>query len=280
MNYKIERKSPYEQKKISFGKKVRSKLMILFVCGTVAIMSGRFFSVHQISKDSEQYKETISHYDELVDTTASYMKQYCTENPESYFELYTRLLWNGQFSSNRTYEYNSQNENNIAGYYGARIATGKGDCKANEDFFYKIMRKLGYNVYQVACSDTSISSNNLLFGNHIITVIDYEDTEYYFDTTNACSYQKVGINHIQNKEKRITITLRPLMSYIYGYNDEEETIHLLLNQFHLKFLKSGEAFLVNENLANNLKAAKKVMVLRKAIEPNLQNICNTIVKEG
>lgn len=275
MNYKLERQNPYNEQKVSFGKKVKSVAMMLLLCGIVTIFSGRLFSMHQIEEAKEQYQETISYYEELVDKTANYMEQYC-KNPENCFQLYTKLLWNGQFSCHKTYQYSKQEENNIPGSYGARIVTGEGDCKVNEDFFYQIMKKLGYQVYQVACTETS-SSKSSLFGNHIITVVDYEGSEYYFDTTNSCSYERMNWNHVQNKSKGIKITLRPLMSYIYGYNNEKETLQLLTNQSNLK---SGEAKLVHEDLAPNLSTAKKILLLRKAIEPNLHTIANTIISEG
>lgn len=276
MAYKLEKTNPYSHKKVSLGKKIRSTMLVLLICGSLITVSGRAANMYRIEKATEQYKKTISLYDEIVKETALYMQGNGGDNPEKCFWLYTQLLWNGYLSNGKFYKYNIEDENNIIGNYGARIATGEGDCKNNEDFFYKVMKLLGYEAYQVACIQNARSPQDFITGNHMITVVNYNGVEYYFDATNACAYQKVGINRIQNENKNLVAILKPLSSYIYGYNNEEETIHLLLNASNLE---SGDSFEIGEQ-ALNIVSSKKILTLRKHIEPQLQMICSTIVSEG
>lgn len=277
MAYKLEKQSPYNHKKVSFVRRFCSTAIILLICGSLITISGRIANMHRIANAEEQYETTISLYDEIVKATALYIQGNGGDNPEKCFKLYTQLLWNGYLSNDRSYRYNIEDRNNIIGNYGARIMTGEGDCKNNEDFFYKVMKLLGYEAYQVACMQNPKYPQDFIMGNHMITVISYDGKEYYFDATNGCSYQKVGMNHIQNENKDLEITLKPLVSYIYGYNDEEETVHLLLNASNLN---SGEAFEVGNQTISSIVSSKKILILRKQIEPQLQMICNTIVSEG
>lgn len=277
MAYKLKKQSPYSHKKISLKKRICSAILTMFICGSLIIVSGRIANMYRISNAAKQYETTISLYDEIVKATALYIQRNGGDNPESCFRLYTQLLWDGYLANNGNYRYNIEDQNNIIGNYGARIATGEGDCKNNEDFFYKVMKLLGYDAYLVACIQKPKLPQEFIMGNHMITIVSYEGKEYYFDATNVCSYQKVGINHIQNENKRLEVVLKPLVSYIYGYNDAIETFHLLLNAPNLE---SGEAFEVGEQTVNSISASKKILVLRKQIEPQLQMICNTIVGEG
>ena len=111
----------------------------------------------------------------------------------------------------------------------------------------------------------------------MITVVNYNGVEYYFDATNACSYQKVGANYVQNENKDLEIILKPLVSYIYGYNNALETVHLFLNT---SGLKSGESFEAGTQAIRNRTSSQKILVLRKQIDSQLQMICSTIVNEG
>lgn len=277
MSYHLEKKNPYAQKKASFKKKFCSTVLVIFACGVLTIASGRFASLHAIAEETEKYQVTISHYNELVDKIAIYMKENGGTNPEECFKIYTGLLWDGYFSKDKNYEYSTEDRNNVAGNEGIRIVTGEGDCKTNEDLFYKIMKKMGFQAYQVASSQNKLTLKNLIFGNHIITVVDYNGVQYYFDSTNGCSYKKIGMNLIQNENKKIVITLKPLMSYIYGYNDELETLHLIANA---PGLKSGQALEVEKRFNIHPGNSKKILLLRKSIEPQLCNIYDTIINEG
>ncbi len=278
MAYRLEKNNFYHHKKISLSKKIRSGLVTLCICGVLITVCGRLANLFLISKSEEQYETTISYYDELINIVATYMKENGVDNPESCFDLYTKLLWNGYFSVNQMYEYDVENQSNMMGYYGIQIATGRGDCKNNEDFFYRIMRKLGYNAYQVACSQGPDSIKELVLGNHVITVVEDNGLEYYFDTTNACSYQKLCMNYVVNQDRKLMVTLKPLMSYIYGYSNEEKTIHLLLEGLEVIRPTSKEACIVNKKLDSS--ESQKVLVLQNSVESNLQKIYNTIKVEN
>ncbi len=277
MTYKLEKNSPYNHKKVSFIKRFCSKMIVLLICGSLLTVSGRMANMYRISKATEQYEETISLYEEIIKSTAQYIQGSGGDNPEKCFRLYTQLLWSGYLSNGRTYKYSIEDQNNIIGNYGARIATGEGDCKNNEDFFYKVMKLLGYETYQVACVQNAKSPQDFIMGNHMITVVNYNGVEYYFDATNACSYQKVGANYVQNENKDLEIILKPLVSYIYGYNNALETVHLFLNT---SGLKSGESFEAGTQAIRNRTSSQKILVLRKQIDSQLQMICSTIVNEG
>ncbi len=277
MAYKMEKQSPYNCKKITFGKKVRSTILTLLACGCLITVSGRIANMHRIQEATKQYQTTISSYEEIIKATALYIHGNGGDNPERCFQLYTQLLWNGYLSIEKNYKYDIQDINNIAGHYGARIATGEGDCKNNEDFFCKVMKALDYDAYLVACCiHDAKSPQEMIMGNHVITVVNHNGTEYYFDATNSCSYQKVGVNCVQNENKDMVITLKPLISYIFGYNDEMETIYLVINTS-----KSGKAFEVEErSIVDGIANSQKILALRKKIIPQLEMICNTITSEG
>lgn len=281
MAYHLEKNNPYNHKKFSFKRKVKSTISTILLVGITVSVTARLQSQLYIAKATEKYQTAISYYQDVIETTASFFKENQVDNPEACFELYTKLLWNGYFSNGREYQYDMSNNYNVIGNYGLRVATGTGDCKNNEDFFYKLMKELGYQVYQVVgvqmqSGEILFSPAEMLFGNHIITVVEYEGKEYYFDTTNFCSYEKIGCNYVANENKNLIVQLRPITGYLYGYNTLRDTIKLYQNQI---LYESGTDYEIDDDLSATMNG-EKVLVLRKAIEPSLQNICANMLSEG
>ena len=277
MSYKLEKRNPYNKKSISFIKKTFSSVIFALTMGTIVISSSRLHNMYLITEASENYSSAIVCYEDIIDTTADFFIENEVDSPEACFELYTKLLWNGYFSNGMKYEYNITDRNNVNGNYGIRIATGEGDCKNNEDFFCKLLKKLGYDAFQMACmqvSDKEIFPNldDALFGNHVVTVVIYEGKIYYFDVTNYCTYEKVGEYMAENKEKHLRIVLKPVFSYMYGYTDGLETYELLVPS---EEYDSTNAIVVDDNLKKVMKNSK-ILMLRKALEPSLQEICKLI----
>ena len=155
MSYKLEKRNPYNKKSISFIKKTFSSVIFALTMGTIVISSSRLHNMYLITEASENYSSAIVCYEDIIDTTADFFIENEVDSPEACFELYTKLLWNGYFSNGMKYEYNITDRNNVNGNYGIRIATGEGDCKNNEDFFCKLLKKLGYDAFQMACMQVS-----------------------------------------------------------------------------------------------------------------------------
>lgn len=273
MLYKIQKKNPYYYKKVCFSKCVKSFASTILIFGMVVTISGRMNSHYQIKKAEEQFSESISYYKDEITITAQFFEKYGKKDPKYYFELYTQLLWNGYFSEDQNYQYSIDGRNNVIGNFGIKIATGKGDCKNNEDFFCKLMNQLGYHAYQIAGVELSDNNTlfNYIFGNHVITVVENDKDIYYFDTTNFCSYKKER-NSLFINSSNLGMMLNPITSYIYGYSDIENLFHLWKNH-------SEESMMIEGDLKDTMEYSK-VLLLRKKIEPSLQNICESIVKEG
>lgn len=273
MLYQMQRKNPYNHKKISFSKCLKSIASTILVFGTVAIISGRLKNHYLIKRAQEQFPESISYYEDEIIMTAQFFEQYGKGDPKYCFELYTQLLWNGYFSKDGNYQYNIEEQDNVIGNYGIKIATGKGDCKNNEDFFCKLMNHLGYHAYQMAGTEITggdVFLTDYIFGNHVITVVENGEDVYYFDTTNFCSYKKEN-NSFSITSKNLNMVLNPIASYIYGYSEVE-------NFFQLWRSHAEELVIVKGNLLDTVEYSK-ALILRKKIEPSLQNICKSIVKE-
>lgn len=274
MSYKLNKKSPYNKKKISFIKKTISSTLFAIAMGTIVISSSRLHNMYLITDANESYSNAISYYEDMIDITANFFRENEIDTPEECFELYTKLLWNGYFSNGMEYVYNITDRNNIIGNYGIRVATGEGDCKNNEDFFCKLLQKLGYDAFQIVCTQTSNHFTNpgdLLFGNHVVTVVRNDGKEYYFDVTNSCTYERINECYAENKEKHLKIILKPLFSYMYGYSESLDINELLSEEEY----DSATAYTVDDNLKSVMKHSK-ILELRKELEPSLQNICQSI----
>lgn len=278
MTYQLEKTSPYNGKRISLWKCAKSVLSTLLIGGIVVISTMRLEYQFFIHSATQKNQVAISYYQDMIDRTAQFFIENGVDTPEACFELYTKLLWNGYFSNGRTYQYNIENQNNVIGNFGLRVATGEGDCKNNEDFFCKLMNALGYQAYQMACfqkkdGEFVFSLIENYMGNHVITVVQHEGVSYYFDTTNSCSYQWSDMNQAANGEENLKVQLKPMISYMYGYNDLQDTASFYLDQFSTE---SGSAFITDQNLSDSMESSK-VLVLRKSIEPSMQGICETLV---
>jgi len=268
MSYKLVRENQYDKKKYTFINSIKSLVSTILILGVVVTVSSKIKNEVTMDKIETEYQTVISYYQDIIDITADFFIENKIDSPEECFNLYTKLLWNGYFSNNKQYEYDIRNVNNIKGYYGIRIVTGNGDCKNNEDFFCRLMLKLGYKAYQVACvqsDNKELCILDSLIGNHVITVVEHEGKNYYFDTTNLCSYEQVNINYLYNSDRNLNIYLRPITSYIYGYNG---TIEVLNGQFNNISSKEEE---IDTNLYDIIEF-EKVLTLRKNIEPTINQI--------
>lgn len=257
MSYKISRKHPY--KKASFLKSITKKISSVFLFGTVVLFSAKLNQDYQKHETEKQYDDAISNYEQMVEETAQFLKEK-NYTVEECFQIYTKLLWEGYFSTNWTYRYQENENQKFTGYYGMQIATGIGDCKNNEDLFYKIMTQLGYETYSIVTIDPT--SNNFwdwIFGNHVITVIKVDSTYYYLDTTNMCCYQNKGI-HLENGNQEIII--HPIASYLYGEYSVKEIF-----QFFNDIQKNSAT-----QISTNTDSIEEAMVLRKRIEPYIQKM--------
>ena len=66
--------------------------------------------------------------------------------------------------------------------------------------------------------------------------------------------------------------MKPVFSYMYGYTDGLETYELLVPS---EEYDSTNAIVVDDNLKKVMKNSK-ILMLRKALEPSLQEICKLI----
>lgn len=277
MRYKLDKKNPYDKKKFSLKRSIQSAVSMLLIGGLLITVTGRIGNMIHIYQAEKMYTEAIAYYEDVLESTATFFKENDVKTPDECFSLYCKLLWNGYFSNGRYYQYNVGDYHNIAGYYGIKIATGEGDCKNNEDFFCQLMNKLGYQAYQIVCiggnASHTISGN--IFGNHVITIVSYNGKNYYYDTTNMCSYQKKNMYECVNTNKDLSVTLKPITSYAYGYNEILDIGELFLDQY---FFDSGDDFIVDKNLSEMISCSK-ILQLRKKIEPSLEKICE-LISEG
>lgn len=270
------RNNPYDHKKCSFSKTLKSAITIVLIVGLTITISQRIKSQYLVKKASETYVETISNYQTMISITAQFFKQVRVQTPEECFYLYTKLLWEGYFSNSRNYVYNETDQNNVIGNYGARIATGNGDCKNNEDFFCKLLNELGFEAHQIVGLFSNYEEDDFLlkdrlFGNHVITVVKYNGADYYFDTTNCCIYEKSNFGHIHDDKQGFCVKLNLISSYMLGYNDMKETVGIIHDYV------SGEPSLEFNTIEVD---SSKVLVLRKSLEPILQQMAQTIEEEG
>ena len=83
-------------------------------------------------------------------------------------------------------------------------------------------------------------------------------------------------NYVANENKNLIVQLRPITGYLYGYNTLRDTIKLYQNQI---LYESGTDYEIDDDLSATMNG-EKVLVLRKAIEPSLQNICANMLSEG
>lgn len=277
MKYKLDRKNPYNKKIFSFKRKIRSMISAILIGGILVTVTARIGNTINIYQAEKIYSEVITYYEDILENTTTFFKEVGLENPDECFSLYCKLLWNGYFSNGRYYQYNVSDDYNIAGQYGIKIATGGGDCKNNEDFFCKLMNNLGYHAYQVVCIEgiESQTISEKIFGNHVITIVNYNGKHYYYDTTNMCSYQKKNMYECVNMDKNLSVTLKPVTSYSYGYNKILGIGELFFDQY---FSDSGNDFIVDKNLSE-MVSGSKVLELRKKIEPSLEKICE-LISEG
>ncbi len=272
----FERNNPYDHKKCSFSKTLKSVVTIVLVAGIVITVSTRLKSQFLMKEVTETYMETINQYQTMISTTAQFFKEMNVQTPEDCFQLYTDLLWKGYFSNSRNYVYNEEDQNNIIGYYGARLATGYGDCKNNEDFFCNLLNALGFSARQVVGFFSDYDEDGLLleerlFGNHVITMVEYNGEEYYFDTTNCCVYEKSTLGHVHNDTRGLCVRLKPISSYMCGYSDIKETAGIIHDYMFNDSSSESNVDKVDYS---------KVLVLRKSLEPTLQQIVESIENEG
>lgn len=273
MSYQLYQESPYDNKKGSF---FGSMITTLVISGILITAGGRFYNQYAMEKAEETYEETIAYYDEMIEQTSQFFKENGVLSPEDCFELYTKLLWNGYFSKNGTYTYSTSEKVDIDGNLGIQIVTGSGVCRNNEDFFCKLMNQLGYQAYQVVCT-RSIKNQEIpiieqILGNHVITIVETEEKNYYFDTTNLCTYEATDCCEAKNQETGFSVSLKPIISYIDGLHDIEEVINTFIPK------ETTSSYVLKERLGRNEK--KKVRILRKELEPTISNICESMKNEG
>lgn len=273
MSYKLYKESPYENKKGSF---FGSMITTLVISGILLAAGGRIGNYYAIEKDEETYAEAITYYDEMIEKTAQFFQENGVASPEDCFELYTKLLWNGYFSKDDNYTYNTSEDIKINGNLGIQIVMGSGMCKNNEDFFCKLMNKLGYHAYQTICTrslkNQEIPMIEQILGNHIITIVETEEKNYYFDTTNLCTYEAIDCCKGKNQETGFSVSLKPVISYIDGLNDIEETISTFIPK------ETASSHILEEDLSHNEK--NKVYILQKELESTIDHIYESVKNEG
>lgn len=154
-------------------------------------------------------------YFEVVHNFRKLSKEFDLKDPVELYTLYSIMYDNGYLSANK--EFNFDNGTTLRKNLGSTVLTGEGLCRHIAGFFSDILNsKEDYNITAATVGvyaydndeekenkARGISSSLLLlpiyrlFGNHAITVCEYNDQMYAFDPTNLSNLK------LYDEKKRI-----------------------------------------------------------------------------
>lgn len=168
-------------------------------------------------KETEEYKDALLPYKNIVDSTAQLCQELKLNDSMSIFVVFDYLLWNGYFSKSKNYFYTKSGRKNIFNHYGLDIINGKGVCLNKAKMFEELLAVLNYESYLISNrvnkkmtvdykpnikrkikKEGQIPMEILTFvlnpitkwvGNHACTLVKKDNVYYVYDPTNLCVFK-------------------------------------------------------------------------------------------
>lgn len=233
---KVENIKELEDKKVSkvgsIALKAKEKFLKLLKIGLIVLLiyNGGLFvgKTATVLYNQNAYKEEIVLYNDIVEETANLISSLEITDPTEIFSFYIMLMDQGYFS-NKQFTYDIYNNYDVGGSLGIEVVTGSGACRHTSELLTDIFDKLGYEAYSmVNALDDGVNIfgkvHANIFGNHVITIVKYDNKLYGFDPTNLSVY---NINGLDAKAVNSDITLRlmPITSLESYFLNVEEIIN-------------------------------------------------------
>lgn len=173
------------------------------------------------------YQDNIYNYEQIINNTATMIKELKISNPDDIFFLITILIHDGFFSINEEYKYQIPDNWDIRGYEGMDIVKGYGVCRHEAEFLNRVLNECGYDATTVINYAYGGDEEPDVFepGNHLVVALKSEDGFKIYDPTNAM----YGISNdglTIDLDNGYNLDLKPMDSYIRGYTDFKKILEL------------------------------------------------------
>lgn len=150
-------------------------------------------------------KQEIESYDDLIYKTMKLFNKLNLNDSFEIFYVFCYLLWNGYFSLDKNYKFNSDRYL-LEDMFGMTIMTGKGVCLNNVDLLDRIYKLLNYDSYIVANKKIKPISNKYnsyinrnigkqpnfnrkpILTNHCCILVRDNKYDYIYDPTNIMCF--------------------------------------------------------------------------------------------
>lgn len=200
-----------------------------------------FFGSH-IEKQTSDYKQLSTLYNEALDRTSNLIKQFALDEPISVFAMYVYLYRNGYLSHNHQFTY-SFGLKDMPGIIGTDVIGGSGVCRSISAFLTDLYQKLGYSsanltVYTQSATCKSLEhlcptelakqqnagkivkvisalTGTIRIGNHMITDVTDGKRNYVLDPTNDGILYAEGSNLIVPNNPALFMKYKP---FTLGFN--------------------------------------------------------------
>lgn len=122
-------------------------------------------------------------YNQVLDVLCNFIKKNNITDPIGIMNLLSNIIKNGNLS----YKHNFTFDNvlieplELSSY---QVLIGCGVCRNVNQLATDVFKKLGYNAYDIFCTDVS----NLFAVSHLITLVEYNNNSYYLDVSNNVNY--------------------------------------------------------------------------------------------
>lgn len=119
-------------------------------------------------------------YSQIISNVVTYIKNNNINNPVDIIHLLHDMIMNGELSYKKKFITINLVEEDYN--YSYQIINGNGVCRSFAQITTDIFRSLGYDAYEIFCTDL----NNKMC--HLITMVKYKNKTYYLDTYNNVEY--------------------------------------------------------------------------------------------
>ena len=149
-------------------------------------------------------------YEQILNNICIYIKNTNITNPKDIMHLLNKILNKGYLSYKKKFKYDNITSKSFEFSY--QIINGSGVCRHIAQLTTDIFKKLGYEAYDLFCTDNKDNKPR-----HMITMVNYNNKIYYLDTTNNIVY-----NYYEGILKNSKINYMPINIYSKNFNQIDE----------------------------------------------------------
>lgn len=215
--------------------------------------------------------KAVKQYKEIVNDFGCYLSDNGIEDPTQIFDYFNYALWGGYLSHDHSFQFN-QDRDIFFSSYGIGCVLGDSVCLNNAAMLSDLYKSMGMDSDILMCyvpagkvsideirnqdeitrnvvGETVSSQDNfvivnplaLLFGNHVITIVNNDGEYFYYDPTNLAYLSKKDMFNLEVINGAGSFKQRDLTTFVFEFDAAlKDLLATKQREYNLTYLNSLE----------------------------------------